>query len=77
MENDGIPQRRKLLCPHLKKEPKETFVGRGKASSKTLRKERPWQIREVESRRVYQGLGTEHRRNGLGLSRRNTSKSTC
>lgn len=61
MGNVGIPQRRKMLSQYLKEEPKERFVGRRKLSSKALRQERAWKIREVKTHPVFQGLSEEHR----------------
>lgn len=45
------------------------------ASSKTLRKARPWQIGEVERHPVCQGLGIARKGDGLGLDRRHKSSS--
>ena len=72
--NGGIPWRRKLLCPHLKEEPKENFVGKIKVIFKTLRRK---DLGKLENWRgvQYEGLSTKHREDSSGPGRKHKSSS--
>lgn len=56
MRNGGIPRKGKLLSQHMKEELKESFAGRGNASSKSIRQEKAWQTRKMRDIQYARGL---------------------